>query len=126
MGYFLFDSGMFEIIFVLIFVFVIGFFIMTIVQGTRQWDKNNHSPRLDVDATLISKRTDVSHYHNAGDVTGAHGMHTSTSYYATFQVESGDRIEFHLPGSEYGQLSEGDFGKLSFQGSRYLGFERRC
>jgi len=26
---------------------------------------------------------------------------------------------------EYGMLVEGDFGKLSFQGTRYLGFTRQ-
>lgn len=46
-------------------------------------------------------------------------------YYVTFEVESGDRMELHVPGREYGQLAEGDKGKLSFQGTRYLGFERR-
>lgn len=58
-------------------------------------------------------------------MTGAHGMHTtsSTSYYVTFQVESGDRIEFCVKGSEYGMLVEGDRGRLTFQGTRYLGFE---
>ena len=48
-----------------------------------------------------------------------------TYYYATFQVESGDRMEFSLTGPEYGMLLEGDSGKLSFQGTRYLGFERQ-
>ena len=42
----------------------------------------------------------------------------------TFEVESGDRIELELSGTEYGMLAEGDYGKLSFQGTRYLGFER--
>ena len=52
-------------------------------------------------------------------------MHsTYTHYYATFEVESGDRMEFELRGSEYGLLAEGDLGKLTFQGTRYLGFER--
>lgn len=53
-------------------------------------------------------------------------MHTtqSTSYYATFQVESGDRMELHVSGAEYGMLAEGDTGKLTFQGTRYLGFVR--
>ncbi|MFR6039688.1 MAG: DUF2500 family protein, partial [Faecalibacterium prausnitzii] len=27
-------------------------------------------------------------------------------------------------GSDYGMLVEGDIGKLSFQGTRYLGFQR--
>ena len=79
-------------------------------------------------ATVVSKRADISHHHhaNAGDATGAHGYHTSTStsYYVTFQVESGDRMELHMSGSEYGLLIEGDRGNLTFQGTRYLGFER--
>lgn len=59
-------------------------------------------------------------------MTGAHGYSTSTStsHYVTFQVESGDRMEFVVSGSDYGMLTEGDIGKLSFQGTRYLGFER--
>ena len=44
--------------------------------------------------------------------------------YVTFQVESGDRIEFIVTGSEYGMLAEGDRGKLSFQGTRYFSYER--
>ena len=47
------------------------------------------------------------------------------SYYVTFQVESGDRMEFHVTGQQFGLLLEGDQGNLSFQGTRYLGFERR-
>ena len=77
---------------------------------------------------MVAKRTDVSHSSsaNAGDVPGAHGYDTSTftSYYVTFQVESGDRMELEVDGSDYGMLVEGDIGKLSFQGTRYLGFER--
>lgn len=45
-------------------------------------------------------------------------------YYVTFQFESGDRMEFQVYGSEYGMLAEGDEGKLTFQGTRYLSFER--
>ena len=33
-------------------------------------------------------------------------------------------MEFSVYGEEYGMLAEGDEGKLTFQGSRYLGFER--
>lgn len=113
---------------IIIFIIVIVTFICSGVKGVREWNRNNHSPRLTVDATVVSRRQDVSHHShaNAGDATGAHGYHTttSTSYYVTFQVESGDRMEFHVTGSEYGMLAEGDWGKLSFQGSRYLGFER--
>lgn len=33
-------------------------------------------------------------------------------------------MEFAMDGAEYGLLAEGDRGRLTFQGTRYLGFER--
>ena len=118
----------FGIMFTLAFLIFLGFFIVNIVRGIGEWNKNNHSPRLTVEARVVAKRMDVTHHHhaNAGDATGAHGYSStsSTSYYATFEVESGDRMELSLSGHEYGLLAEGDRGRLSFQGTRYLGFER--
>ena len=103
-------------------------FVYAIVSGISTWHKNNKSPRLKVAATIISKRTEVDHHRhaNAGDITGASGysVHTSTTYYIGFEFETGDRLELKVPGSEYGILREGDTGKLMFQGTRYLGFER--
>ena len=114
--------GLFRIMFTIVFLLILGIILVTIVQGIGQWSKNNHSPRLTVPATVIAKRTNVSHHRGAGD---HHHHHTSTSYYVTFQVESGDRMELHMAGHEYGLLVEGDQGHLTFQGTRYLGFERR-
>lgn len=129
MGYgFGIGFGLLQVMFVIVFVVVIGTFVVTAIRGIGQWSKNNQSPRLTVEATVAAKRTDVSvhHHGNAGDASGAHGYHTSssTSYYVTFQVESGDRMELEMSGNEYGFLVEGDRGRLTFQGTRYLGFER--
>ena len=114
------------ILVIIVFIIVIGAFIIVFAKGIGEWNKNNHSPRLTVDATVVAKRTNISHssgHHN--HTTGMHTSgHTSTTYYVTFQVESGDRMEFLMAGHEYGLLMEGDKGKLSFQGTRYLGFER--
>ena len=118
-GYF----DMFTIMFSIIFVIVIGMFIVTAIRGIGEWNKNNHSPRLTVTATVVAKRTNVSHHHHGG-VNEHHHHHTSTSYYVTFQVESGDRMELQVSGQEYGMVVEGDVGNLTFQGTRYLGFER--
>ncbi len=116
-----FDGGGFAILFFLVFFLILGAFVVLLIQGIAQWGKNNKSPRLTVGATVVSRRMNTSsHVHN----TGAGHMHYSTSYYVTFQVESGDRMEFPISGREYGMLAEGDRGKLSFQGTRYLGFER--
>ena len=110
--------SMFEILFTLMFCLIFGMFIFTVIKGISQWNKNNHSPKLTVDATVVTKRDHVSHHH--------HNNHTthSTTYYVTFQVDSGDRMEFHVSSSEFGMLVEGDYGRLSFQGTRYLSFER--
>ena len=115
--------GMFNIMFTIVFILVIGTFVVMLVKGISEWNKNNHSPRLTVPATIIAKRTNVSR-HRHGGANSHHHHHTSTTYYVTFQGESGDRMEFHISGQEYGLLIEGDHGNLSFQGTRYLGFER--
>lgn len=64
----------------------------------------------------MSKRTAITHHHDSM---------SSTRYYVTFQVDSGDRMELPMTGSEYGMLAEGDVGKLTFQRTRYLSFERK-
>lgn len=106
------------------FIVVIGLVITRAVRGARQWKKNNDSPVLTVDATVVSKRSSVSHYHHNSGANNPSYMSSSTTYYVTFQVASGDRMEFMVRDTEYGMLVEQDTGKLTFQGTRYLGFER--
>ncbi len=116
-----FGFGLFSIMFFLIFFLVMGVFAVTIFRGAKQWKKNNDSPRLMVEAKVVAKRT--NHQCHSG---GRHHMaHTTTTYYATFEVKSGDRMELQMSGPEYGLLLEGDFGELTFQGTRYLGFQRK-
>lgn len=112
-----------QVIMLLVFVLVLGSIIVTLIRGVGEWNKNNQSPKLTVPAKVVSRRTAVSrHHHHQGN--GMYHTHTATSYYATFQVESGDRIEFLVSGTEYGMLAEGDSGELTFQGTRYLNFQR--
>lgn len=99
--------NVFPIIFVLLFVAV---FLYIIVGNALQWHKNNGSPTLTVEAKVVTKRICV--------------QNDFTHYYATFEVESGDRMEMQLSDTEYGQLVDGDTGRLHFQGTRYLGFDR--
>ena len=101
-----------EVLVPLIFIIVIVMFIVTAVKGISQWSKNNNSPRVTADATVVAKRNRVW------------GDHSHTDYYATFQFESGDRLELVVPHNQFGYLVEGDHGKLTFQGSRFVSFER--
>lgn len=113
--------GIFSVMFTLVFLLVLGMFIAVAVKGLSQWNKNNKSPRLTVDAKVLTKRTN---YHRSSSRNGV--GHGHTTYYVTFEVESGDRMELCVPGQEYGLLVEGDWGQLSFQGTRYLGFARKA
>lgn len=121
----MFDTS-FDILVVLFFVCFFGVIGYVVVKGVVQWNRNNHSPLINVPATVIAKRADVSSHRYANDFSGVHGYRTtsSTDYYITFQTESGERIEFSVEDSEYGLLIEGDEGVLSYQGTRYLGFKR--
>ena len=110
---------LFSILFPIAFLVVLGMMVYIFIGNIRTWNKNNHSPRLTVPAVVAAKRTEVSHHHTDNTM-----MHTFTTYYVTFQVESGDRMELAVDGEDYGMLVEGDMGRLSFQGTRYLGFER--
>ncbi len=118
-------NSLFPVIFLIMFFCAFGMILYTIVKGISTWNKNNNSPRLTVWAKVVAKRTSISHNQHANPDGNGFDMTTSTFYYVTFQVESGDRMELNVSGSEYGMLAEGDIGELSFQGTRYLGFERK-
>ena len=117
-----FGFGLFQLMFTVVFLLMMVTIVSGLVKSFTQWNKDNHSPRLCVQAKIVAKRTNVSH-RRSGTSEHRH-TRTSTSYFVTFEVESGDRMELQLLGHEYGLLVEGDTGKLTFQGSRYLGFER--
>ena len=111
--------GLFSFMFPLMFILVFGIFIFAFVKSVGEWSKNNNSPRLTVNAKVVDKRTSTHHHNHNGH------HHHSHSYYVTFEVESGDRMELRVSRSEIGLLVVGDEGALSFQGTRYLGFERK-
>ena len=75
---------LFSILFPILFLVVLGMILYTIIGNISTWNKNNHSPRLTVPATVVAKRTEVSRHHTDNTM-----MHTFTTYYVTFQVESG-------------------------------------
>ena len=103
---------LFPILFLAVFGLAFGTIIGTLVKNGKQERKNNASPRLTSQATVVTKRTHVW------------GDHSRTDYYATFQFESGDRLELKIPRDRFGYIVEGDSGKLHFQGTRFLDFER--
>lgn len=109
---------MFTVFPVLIFVVlaaVLGVMLFVIVKTLSRHAMNRNAPILSVDARIVGKREQTS----GGGETMAW-----THYYVTFEVASGDRMEFQVEGRESGMLAEGDKGKLTFQGTRYMSFLR--
>lgn len=108
--------------FIIVFIFVIGTIVIRAVGGISRWQSNNNKHVLTVPATVVTKRTQMHHYatNNNGQLMDS----DSTSYFVTFQFESGDRLELKVHGAEFGLLAEGDSGKLTFQGTRFLEFSR--
>lgn len=43
----------FEFMYILVFLIIVVSIISQIIRGVGQWNKNNQSPRLTVDATII-------------------------------------------------------------------------
>ena len=107
-----FIFSLFPIFSALIFILVAVIIMTTLVQNSRKKRQNDNSPRLTSEATVVTKRTHVW------------GDHSRTDYYVTFQFESGDRLELEIPHNQFGYLVEGDKGKLTFQGTRFLEFNR--
>ncbi|CUN93856.1 MULTISPECIES: DUF2500 domain-containing protein [Clostridium] len=119
----MFEMGMFNImsfIFPIFFIVFFAMFIFIIVSNIKEWSNNNKQPIIPVASTIISKRINVSHHHHGE----THTTSRSTTYYTTFQFDNGERLELKVSGKEYGLMAEGDKGILSFQGTRFISFER--
>lgn len=104
----------------LIFIIIIAAMLFTIIKNVSEWLSNNKKPVETEKAKMITKRENVRRA--AGRRRGLAG--SQTAYFATFELENGERKEFKLKGKEYAMLAEGDTGHLTFQGTRYHSFER--
>ncbi len=110
-------------IIILGFIFILGLVIYSMIKNVKIRKSIYYAPVLTTDATVVAKRSDVKiHRHHSQNTMGY--TTSSTTYYVTFQVPSGDRMEFVTQDYEYGLLVENDTGRLTFQGNRFLEFER--
>ncbi len=106
----------FLIVFFGIFTLFVCAFAFAIARGVWRWSRNNNSPLVTVPAVVVTRRGHTT--------SGSDDTTTSTSYFVTFEERGGDRREMHMSGNQYGMLVEGDRGLLTYQGSRYKGFDR--
>lgn len=100
---------------------VIGIVAVSTGRGLLVWSRNNSSPLLTIPARIVSKRSELRQQQQ----DDSNNSRTSTTYYLTYELENGVRMEFRVDGNEYGMSAEGDRGILTYQGTRYQGFERQ-
>lgn len=105
----------FVIMFVLVSVGCLAGFVYTMSVWIRSAKHNQQvrkMPQQTVRALVVAKRTEVW------------GDNSFTNYYTTFEFDSRERIELKLSGEQYGMLAEGDDGMLTYQGDRFLDYQR--
>lgn len=71
----------------MMFFIVFGVIAFSIIKRTLQWSKNNNEPLLTVPAKVVTKRSNTN--------GGSGNSNAHTSYYVTFEVQSGVRLEIH-------------------------------
>ena len=54
----------FEFMYILVFLIIVVSIISQIIRGVGQWNKNNQSPRLTFDATIITKIINLTYNNN--------------------------------------------------------------
>ena len=111
-----------------IFLIIVFVIMVILVNKMNRWSQNNNSPETTVEAVVSEKRDrdTLQQIPNGGDPTGAQGFQLIPDIhrYVVFTVESGETMEFSVTEGEFRSLQTGERGKLTFQGTRYLGFER--
>ncbi len=123
-----FGGGNSPLMIILIAVFAV-LLIGAIGRGLYVWMKNNSASQETADARITAKRMKVSGHSGTmmtNRVSAMNMIHSSphAEYFVMFELENGKRLELGVKDPEYGILAEGDRGCLSWQGTRYLGFER--
>lgn len=100
--------GIVPIFIVIVFVII----IVTMISRGANYGAQKAKPEQTVGAKVLTKRQHVW------------GDHSRTSYYATFELEDGRRMEFLIPKNKIGYIVEGDAGALTHQGTLFVEFTR--
>lgn len=101
----------FRLTFIIIVVFVVG----NILYHLGNWQLNNMAEKQTVECIVKDKFSKV----RGGRETAAY-----ETYYVSFEFDSKERVILRVNFSDYGQMSVGDKGDLTFQRKRFISFNR--
>ena len=98
--------------------------ITSIIIIIVNWLKNKLSPKVVVQSTISNKYMKKNNVYRQGDFAPGIHLREIITYYVTFNIESGEDIEFRVSKSKYLKLKKGNKGKLTYQGGRFIRFDR--
>lgn len=102
---------------IVIFMFL-AFFAFVIFSGVNTYLKNEKSPIVATRAQVVDRRRRTNTHNDANG-----HMHTDETFYLIFGLDTGSTLELRVRRSVYKQAPSGEWGTLTFQGTRFLRFE---
>ena len=113
----------FELIsFIVIFTSVFGFIIVAV---TLQWIRDKRSPRVVTMVTIADKPIKKQRVRSRlNSAAPGYSVHYMNIYYVVFDLEGGEHLKLQLSKVKYNKLKKGTAGKLTFQGKRYIDFQK--
>lgn len=103
-----------------LYICILCFFWLKCKNKYNAWKENRKMPRLTQNAAIIDKHVQTIKY----EIKGKKIWRDTLSYHITFQLPNEETAELCLPYQIYRFLFKGDIGKLTFQGTKFLAFER--
>ena len=89
-------DAIFSFIFPILFLLFIGMFFFALISNLRTWNKNNHSPRLTVPATVVAKRTEVSRHKHSVVRTIYFEFHAVAAFHLKGRIIGRERMRHRI------------------------------
>ena len=94
------------------------FFAIVVFMSISRYNKNENSPIISTKAKLIKKNRDINTNTDANGV-----MTTNETLLLVFELDTGSELRFTVGGRIFRSIPEYEWGRLTFQGTRFLKFE---
>ena len=101
----------------IVFLLLGGGALFRLVQTEVHRHRNDAAEEIRTRATVLSKRM------NCDNIAHKHLRDGGMVFYATFRTGDGSAVELTMSRTQYGGLTEGGEGTLTYQGDQLLKFE---
>ena len=108
------------------FFIVIGVAAFLIIRKLIRSQQTDDKAGTHMTATVISKRTVKKQQKRVmpAQYTSPYRIEETVWHYVTFENERGVRTEYNVTKAQYDMIFEGDKGRLTVNGSQFLGFKK--